>query len=318
VLEWIHSHFPATHVLGGLAGDYLYLARGGSDEYVVSNDGILGVAVSGPGIFFDTEVSRACMPVTDILDIKASVGPHIQLLAERRPSAEEEKAIDMVQRSMSTLGGPPVSRMYFCGLSDNLERGFDLCRIRGSHPNGSIVVDGDTEGKTFLQIFALDAATSESDIKKRLGRALGHHTSQARRAIGALLFTCGGRGSRLYGNAGVEAGLFQHLLPGCGMSGFYGMGEIGPCALTGGTLARREEGLEGPARSSSGGGDGSGDAEGARISAKIMGFTAVFGVFFASVFSSASISAEAWEAPGELLAKWAAEHANAMAHCSEQ
>ena len=242
------------------------------------------------------------MPVTDILDVKASMGPHIQLLAERHQSAEEEKAIDTVQRSMSVHSGAPVSRMYFCGLSNDLDRGFDLCRIRGSHPNGSIVVDGDTEGKTFLQIFALDAETSQNDIKKRLGRALERHAAQSRHAIGALLFTCGGRGSRLYGDIGVEAGLFQHLLPGRGMSGFYGMGEIGPRAMTGGTL--------GSARV----GDDSGDAaDCARSCAKIMGFTAVFGVFFAQAFSSANITAEAWETPSNQLAEWAAEHAKMAA-----
>ena len=109
MLHWMHTHLPKTRILGGLTGDYLYLARGGVDTEFFSGEGVLGVAISGSSVCFDYIVSRACMPVTDVFDIRASAGPHINLLSERRPSAQDENAIDLVQRSpvIAVVTGEP-------------------------------------------------------------------------------------------------------------------------------------------------------------------------------------------------------------------
>jgi len=49
-----------------------------------------------------------------------------------------------------------------------------------------------------------------------------------RRAAGALLFTCNGRGSRLFPEPDHGAGLLATMLGEVPMAGFFCAGEIGP------------------------------------------------------------------------------------------
>ena len=50
------------------------------------------------------------------------------------------------------------------------------------------------------------------------------------RPVGALLFTCGGRGRRMFGVADHDAATIQELLGGIPLAGFFAAGEIGPIA----------------------------------------------------------------------------------------
>ena len=76
--------------------------------------------------------------------------------------------------------------------------------------------------------------------------------------LGGLLFTCGGRGYKLYGEVGVEAKIFQEMIPGKGLSGFYGLGEIGPCVRAGAE-----------------------ESGGSEEQTEIMGFTSIYVLFYA-------------------------------------
>ena len=309
VVKWLQIHFPATKIVGGLTTSGLLFAHGGSTHVYETHAGILGVAICGDASF-ESEVSRACFPVTGVLNVESCAGQNIQTLSERGSSAAPEKAVNVLGRSMSAQGRN--SRMFFCGLSDNLNMGFELCQIRGMHPNGSIVVEGDTSGKPYVQLFGLDAESSSKDIVERIGHAVNRNMHK--QALGALLFTCGGRGERLYNRVGVEAEIFEKLIPGRGLSGFYGMGEIGPCALIGGSPENsddsdlqnlREDGIDAAPSCQP------------NPTAEIMGFTAVFGIFFAPSFSATNIGEGAWQYPGRHLAAVAAEHKSMEIYAQE-
>ena len=60
-------------------------------------------------------------------------------------------------------------------------------------------------------------------MRVRAAAALG-----GRRAAGALLFTCNGRGSRLFPEPDHDAGLLATMLGEVPMAGFFCAGEIGP------------------------------------------------------------------------------------------
>ena len=50
------------------------------------------------------------------------------------------------------------------------------------------------------------------------------------RPVGALLFTCNGRGRRMFGVADHDASTIEELLGGIPVAGFFAAGEIGPIA----------------------------------------------------------------------------------------
>jgi small ligand-binding sensory domain FIST len=81
---------------------------------------------------------------------------------------------------------------------------------------------GDTieVGET-IQFHVRDAATADEDLRTLLER-------EAEPAAGALLFTCNGRGSRLFSVPDHDASLVSRKLGGLPLAGFNCAGEIGP------------------------------------------------------------------------------------------
>jgi small ligand-binding sensory domain FIST len=71
-----------------------------------------------------------------------------------------------------------------------------------------------------------DAESADEDLRRALTResaALG-----GRRPAGALLFTCNGRGSRLFAEPDHDAGLITTMLGDVPLAGFFCAGELGP------------------------------------------------------------------------------------------
>ena len=76
-----------------------------------------------------------------------------------------------------------------------------------------------------VQFHVRDASTADEDLREPLSslqRDLGNG-----RAAGALLFTCNGRGQRLFGAPDHDAALVAKEL-GSPLAGFFCAGELGP------------------------------------------------------------------------------------------
>jgi small ligand-binding sensory domain FIST len=68
-----------------------------------------------------------------------------------------------------------------------------------------------------------DAASADADLRTTLDEALA-----GARAAGALLFTCNGRGSHMFGAADHDARLVAAATRTSAVAGFFCGGEIGP------------------------------------------------------------------------------------------
>jgi small ligand-binding sensory domain FIST len=103
-------------------------------------------------------------------------------------------------------------------------RGDFLVRgVIGSDPQtGAIAVGDRIEVGESVQFHVRDAATADEDLRELLGRA------PADSAAGALLFTCNGRGTRLFSAPDHDAALVSDMLGGAALAGFNCAGEIGP------------------------------------------------------------------------------------------
>ena len=88
------------------------------------------------------------------------------------------------------------------------------------------VVGEQVEAGQTVQFHIRDARAADEDLRRTLEReaaALG-----GRRAAGALLFTCNGRGSRMFSEPGHDAGLLAKMLGEVPVAGFFCAGELGP------------------------------------------------------------------------------------------
>jgi len=83
---------------------------------------------------------------------------------------------------------------------------------------GAIAVGDVVEVGTTVQFHVRDAASADEDLRELLAGRSGD---------AALLFTCNGRGIRLFGEPDHDAGLLNLAVP-AAVAGMFCAGEIGP------------------------------------------------------------------------------------------
>ena len=76
-----------------------------------------------------------------------------------------------------------------------------------------------------MQFLVRDAATADEDLHALLRQDVKTHE---RRPSGALLFTCNGRGTRLFPEAHHDAGVLRQEAGPIPVAGFFAQGELGP------------------------------------------------------------------------------------------
>jgi small ligand-binding sensory domain FIST len=112
---------------------------------------------------------------------------------------------------------------------DKFARGDFLVRnVVGADPRSGAIAVGDYVriGQT-VQFHIRDEETADDDLRELL---LKSKAEGGNAALGALLFTCNGRGTRLFSSADHDAGLVQEVLGNVPTAGFFAQGEIGPVA----------------------------------------------------------------------------------------
>ena len=126
-----------------------------------------------------------------------------------------------------------VRRGLFLGVvmdpfNDTPQLGDFLIRnVLGSdHRVGALAI-GETlsEGQA-VQFHVRDAETSAQDLDMLLTRYATQHAIYE--DTGALLFSCLGRGSGLYGRPDHDTDMFREKVSGMPLTGFFCNGEIGP------------------------------------------------------------------------------------------
>jgi small ligand-binding sensory domain FIST len=223
LLAHLNERVPGTVVVGGMASGgmgpgetRLFL-----DERVVDT-GAVGARL--PGVRIRPLVSQGCRPIGNAYTVTRAEGNIIQELGGRPP-------LQRLQELVGTL--PPEDRQLISrGLQvgrvideykAETERGDFLIRgVMGMDPqSGALAVGDEIQVGETIQFHVRDAATADEDLRTLLDR-------EAEPAAGALLFTCNGRGSRLFSVPDHDAALISEKLGGLPLAGFNCAGEIGP------------------------------------------------------------------------------------------
>jgi small ligand-binding sensory domain FIST len=223
LLRHLNERVPGTIVVGGMASGG---TRAGETrlflEGRVVDTGAVGVRV--PGIGIRALVSQGCRPVGNAYTVTRAEGNVIHELAGLPPLERlRELVAALTPQDRELVGhGLHIGRVIDEYKSE-LGRGDFLVRgVRGVDPEtGAIVVGDRIEVAETVQFHIRDAATADEDLRTLLER-------EAEPAAGALLFTCNGRGSRLFTVPDHDASLVSKMLGGLPLAGFNCAGEIGP------------------------------------------------------------------------------------------
>jgi small ligand-binding sensory domain FIST len=222
VLRRVADDRPGLPIVGGLAS--AAVAPGGNrlvvDDHVVT-DGAVG-AVLGAGVDVTALVSQGCRPVGEPFVITKAEGNIVYELGGR-PALERlqdvARGLDEADRQLLSNGvhlGRVIdeSKITF-GPGDFLVR-----NVLGGDPrNGAIAVGDVVEVGSTAQFQVRDAASADEEL---------HRILDGRLADGALLFTCNGRGTRLFGRADHDAEIVAEHVPRAAVAGMFCAGELGP------------------------------------------------------------------------------------------
>jgi small ligand-binding sensory domain FIST len=222
VLSHLADDRPGMPVAGGLASGAP--APGGNrlvlDERIVT-EGAVG-AYLGPDVEVTTVVSQGCRPVGDPFVITSAEGNIVYELAGK-PALERlqdvARSLDEDERQLLSQGvhlGRVIdeSKTTF-GPGDFLVRNV----LGGDPSNGAIAVGDLVEVGSTAQFQVRDAASADADLRQLL---------EGRRADAALVFTCNGRGTRLFGRPDHDAEVVATEFPGAAVAGMFCAGELGP------------------------------------------------------------------------------------------
>jgi len=228
LLAHLNEHVPGTTLTGGLASGGLAQrqSRLFLDGRVLSN-GAVGAHL--PGAEVHSLVAQGCRPVGDPFTITRAEGNLIFELGGRPPLTRlQELAAALPDSERELLAQGVQVGMLMNEYQAEPGRGDFLIRslVAADPESGAIAVGDDIEVGQTAQFHVRDARSADEDLRRILEReaaALG-----ARRAAGALMFTCNGRGSRLFSGPDHDAGLLAALLGQIPMAGFFCAGELGP------------------------------------------------------------------------------------------
>jgi small ligand-binding sensory domain FIST len=238
LLEGLDYAYPNSIKLGGLASAGTGNSSSLFCNYCHYQEGVVGVALSG-NIVIEAIVAQGCRPIGQPLRVTESERNILLALEVDANDAREAKSrapLEVLQEMFNTLSDDDrelAQTSLFIGLArsefkQQLEHGDFLIRnLIGVDPRAGAIAIGDrVRPGQRVQFHLRDARTSADDLQMLLARY--QQQSSGSSPVGALMFSCLGRGERLYGKPNVDSSLFSQYVQHVPLSGFFCNGEIGP------------------------------------------------------------------------------------------
>ncbi len=219
---------PGLKVVGGMAsgtnrprGNRLVL-----DDQVFDN-GAIGMILEGP-LVIRTVVSQGCRPVGRPMLITKAENNLIRELGRRPALAVLREMYESLDEDDQELvrGGLHVGRVIN-EYQDSFGRGDFLIRnVMGADDSGGIAISDNVRVGQTVQFHVRDASTADEDLRHLLDEDLEKHANS--KVSGGLLFSCNGRGTRLFSEPNHDAQAIRSAYGSVPVAGFFAMGEFGP------------------------------------------------------------------------------------------
>jgi small ligand-binding sensory domain FIST len=228
LLKRLNEVAPGMRVIGGMASGS---NAPGQNRLVldgeVVGEGAVAVEVDGP-LRVRTVVSQGCRPIGRTV-IVTKVERNVIRELGRRPALEVLREVfeglpeEDQERVQQGLHIGRVINEY----QETFRRGDFLVRnvIGADEAGGIAITDVIRVGQT-VQFHVRDAETADEDLRGLLIQE--RRARPGARIGGALLFTCNGRGSRLFPEPHHDVAAIHDVLGPVPVAGFFAMGEIGP------------------------------------------------------------------------------------------
>lgn len=225
LLGQLSDTHPGLPVVGGLAS-----AGGPGSAALVTGDRVAGqgaVGVAMAGVDVRAFVSQGARPVGPEMVVTGAEGNVIHGLASQPALSRLKQAIGELEPGDRTLAAQGL--LLGIVMDENkpeYERGDFLIRgLLGLDEEAETVTVGERVrvGQT-VRMQVRDGASADEDLRAALERERGHLSQPP---AGALLFTCNGRGSHMFGRPDHDASELERAF-GAPAAGFFCAGEIGP------------------------------------------------------------------------------------------
>jgi small ligand-binding sensory domain FIST len=227
-LHQVNEDYDGLRVMGGMSSgathpDNTALLVGGQ----AVNNGAVGVLLQGQ-LPLRSVVSQGCRPI----------GKHMIITKARDNLILElggKPALVQLQELWQELPAPD-QQLVRQGLhigrvlseyKDGFQRGDFLVRnvIGFDRGSGAVAITERVRVGQTVQFHVRDAATADEDLHEMLQIDLSAHE---KRAAAALLFTCNGRGTRLFDQPHHDTRVLRGEAGPIPVAGFFAQGELGP------------------------------------------------------------------------------------------
>ncbi len=228
MLERLNEDRPGLQVVGGMASsaaapgeNRLFFGRS------TETQGAVTVVLDGP-VQIKAVVSQGCRPVGQHFVVTRAERNVIYELGGKPALLQLKEIFDTLPTSEQRLvqSGLHLGRVVN-EYQDRFEQGDFLVRnVMGIDPDDGSVAVGDyfRPGQT-VQFHVRDQASADSEMRSMLSQL---RDDPAASPQGGLLFTCNGRGTRLFSEPDHDASLIKATLGAIPVSGFFAAGELGP------------------------------------------------------------------------------------------
>ena len=175
-----------------------------------------------------TIVSQGCRPFGDAHVVTRAEGNVVFELGGRPPLERLRAAVGSLGRADQELvaNGIQLGRVIDEYKAEHGQGDFLIRTVVGVDPaNGAMAVGDRVEVGETVRFHVRDAATADEELRSLLERSV--ETLEGPPA-GALLFTCNGRGTRMFPTQDHDAGFAHQILRGALLAGFFCAGELNP------------------------------------------------------------------------------------------
>lgn len=226
LLDAFNTGYAGVPLVGGMASG---ATNPGGNTLILNdrafNAGAIGVALAGD-FDFDVIVSQGCRPFGKTYTVTEANNNVILGLDHQSPVVLIEELIEQLSEADREL----LKNGLFVGRAvrrerSSLGRGDFLIRsfMGANRAAGAIAVGDYIHTGEVIQFHLRDQNTATEDLQM----LLMPQTLDAP-PRGGLLFSCNGRGTRLYDHPNGDIATIQALLGGVHVAGFFCAGELGP------------------------------------------------------------------------------------------
>jgi small ligand-binding sensory domain FIST len=227
-LDRINDDHPNVPVVGGMAsgamqpgGNRLFLGRR------ALGSGAVAAMIHG-AIRVRTVVSQGCRPIGEHYVVTRSHRNVIEELGGKPPLAQLQELFPKLSPAdrMRVQQGLHMGRVIN-EYKDHFERGDFLVRnvVQADPQSGAIAIGDIVRAGQTVQFHVRDAQSADEDLRQMLAATRAAGSSAP---LGALLFTCNGRGSRLFLQPNHDVALVREQCGAIPTAGFFAQGELGP------------------------------------------------------------------------------------------